>query len=41
MHPIDVPHLAKICTSHVPHSEPFVPHVGPDEMVALIPGHNY
>ncbi len=28
MYPIDVPHLAKICTSHVPHS-------GPDEMAAL------
>jgi len=35
MYPIDVPHLTKICTSHVPHSGPSVPHLGPDEMAAL------
>jgi hypothetical protein len=35
MYPIDVPHLAKICTSHVPHSGTSVPHLGPDEMAAL------
>jgi hypothetical protein len=35
MHPIDVPHLAKICTSHVPHLGTSVPHLGPDEMAAL------
>jgi hypothetical protein len=31
-----VPHLEKICTSRVPHSRPFVPHFGPNEMAALI-----
>ncbi len=36
MYPRDVPHLEKICTSHVPHLEFFVPHSGPYEMATLI-----
>ncbi len=40
MYPIDVPHLARICTSHVPHSGPSVPHLGPDEMAALLTTHS-
>ena len=36
MYPIDVPHLEKFCTSHVPHLELFVPHSGPYEMATLV-----
>jgi hypothetical protein len=39
MYPIDVPHLAKICTSHVSHLGTSVPHLGPDEMTALLHGY--
>jgi hypothetical protein len=37
MYPIDVPHLEKICTSHVPHLELFVPHSRPYQMATLGP----
>jgi hypothetical protein len=36
MYPIDVPHLEKICTSHVPHLELFVPHSRPYQMATLL-----
>jgi hypothetical protein len=36
MYPIDVPHLEKFCTSHVPHLELFVPHSRPYQMATLI-----
>jgi hypothetical protein len=36
MYPIDVPHLEKFCTSHVPHLELFVPHSRPYQMATLV-----